>query len=91
MLFRFDPASVVQPNDPFLFRHIMIVSADVGKFRAVNPPAEEFPIAPESPCDSASWIGDGSNVWPREGNRQEDQQAPEKDGEVGGVHGRNGE
>jgi hypothetical protein len=26
MLFRFDPASVIQPNDPFLFRHIVLVS-----------------------------------------------------------------
>jgi hypothetical protein len=26
MLFRFDPAGFVQPNDPFLFRHIVLVS-----------------------------------------------------------------
>ena len=47
MLFRFNPASGVQPNDPFLFRHVLIVSAEIGKFRPVEPAAKRFPIAPE--------------------------------------------
>ena len=69
MLFRFDPASVVQPNDPFLFRHIVIVSADVSEFRAVDSAAEDFAVAPKRYKDQQAPEKDGE-VAGRHGERK---------------------